>query len=268
MRVGVSPFGTSRHSVEGVAQQAVGGGIDTLWLGDGYLTNADFPGWAGGMESVVELSWLAGRLPSARVGLGAAVLTIRDPAWLAKQANTLARVAGGGFVLVVAAGFWARELEVRGVSFQGRGARFDAMIDTLSTALLDPALSPGVPDAGPVPLWLAGGDATMARAVRRGLPYQASRATPEELAPTAARFFDSGGTVLAHRVRMELGSHTVRGQQVDWHAVIGSADRLVDALGRYRELGVSDLSILPGQDDGTAAGTVEALVSEIIPQLT
>ena len=268
MRVGVSPFGTSRRSVEQVAEQAVAGGIDTLWLGDGYLANLDFPGWAGGMESVVELSWLAGRLPSARVGLGAAVLTIRDPAWLAKQANTLARVAGGGFVLVVAAGFWARELQARGVPYEGRGARFESLIDTLSESLVDPALSPGMPDDGPVPLWLAGGQATMDRAVRRGLPYQASRATPEELAPTAARFFDAGGTVLAHRVRMELGSHTVRGQQVDWHAVIGSADRLLDALARYQELGVGDLSILPGQDDVTSARTVQALVSDVIPQLT
>jgi alkanesulfonate monooxygenase SsuD/methylene tetrahydromethanopterin reductase-like flavin-dependent oxidoreductase (luciferase family) len=267
VRVGISPFGTSRNAVLDVAERAVAGGIDTLWLGDGYLTNPDFPGWAGGMESMAELAWLAGCFPSARAAIGAAVLPTRDVAWLAKQANTLARLAGGGFVLVAAAGFWRRELEARGRSFEGRGEVFDTLLDELRSALDDPGLSPGPPPEGPVPVWLGGAGATMGRALRRGLPFQASRATPDELAPLAARWFDEGGTLLAHRVRLEVGSHDVAGHAVEWHAVTGSASRLVDALGRFADMGVADLSILPGQDDDSARRTVEALVTDVLPQL-
>ena len=108
----------------------------------------------------------------------------------------------------------------------------------------------------------------MRRAVSRGLPFQASRATPEELAPVAARFFDAGGTALAHRVRVELGGHSVEGAEVAWHALTGSADQLLDGLSRFAELGVSDLSIIPGQDDETSLRTIEALAADVVPQLS
>ena len=267
MRIGISPFATTRETTLELSRIAVEGGLDTLWLGDGYLANADFSGWAGGMESLTELAWLAGRHPTARTGITAAVLPLRDPAWLAKQANTLNRMAGGGFVLVVTPGFWPQDLEARGIAFGDRGAVFEARLDELQPRLSDLALSPGPSNAGPPPLWLAGGAATMARAVARGLPFQSTRATPDELAPVAQRFFDAGGTFLAHRTRLEYGSHDVTGNVVDWNAITGSVGQLVDTLSRYSELGVQDISIVPGQDDASSLRTVGILASEVVPQL-
>jgi alkanesulfonate monooxygenase SsuD/methylene tetrahydromethanopterin reductase-like flavin-dependent oxidoreductase (luciferase family) len=267
MRLGISPFATTREATLEMSRLAVAGGLDTLWLGDGYLTNPDFPGWAGGMESMVELSWLAGSLPEARVGITAAVLPLRDPAWLVKQANTLHRISGGGFVLVVAPGFWAHDLQARGIDFASRAAVFEERLDELLRLLIDESLSPGPPAGGAPPIWLAGAAATMRRALERGLPFQSSRATPEELEPLAQRYFEAGGSTLAHRIRLEFGSHEVEGAAVEWHAVRGSADQLVDALGLYAELGVSDLSIVPGQDDATSLRTVEVLANEVVPQL-
>ena len=246
---------------------AVAGGLDTLWLGDGYLSNPDFGGWSGGMETFTELAWLSGREPNARVGITAAVLPIRDIVWVAKQANTLHRVAGGGFVLVAAPGFWRQDLEARGLDFDRRGSLFDAALDELTGALNDPTFSPGPPDTGPPPVWLAGANATMQRAIDRRLPFQSSRATPDELAPIAADFFDRGGTKLAHRVRVELGDHSVAGAELDWHAVTGSVDEVVDAFGRFQDLGVFDLSLIPGQDDATSLRTLRGLVDDVLPQL-
>ena len=133
MRIGISPFASTREVTLALSQQAVAGGLDTLWLGDGYLTNPDFGGWAGGMESMTELAWLAGRFPDARVGITAAVLPIRDIVWTAKQANSLARMAGGGFILVVAPGYWRQDLEARGADYDRRGQLFDALLDELLT---------------------------------------------------------------------------------------------------------------------------------------
>ena len=267
MRIGISPFATTRETTLKLSRMAVEGGLDTLWLGDGYLANPDFTGWAGGMESLTELAWLAGRYPTARTGICAAVLPLRDPAWLAKQANTLQRMAGGGFVLVVTPGFWAHDLESRGIAFGDRGAVFEDHLDDLRRLLLDETLSPGPSSAGPPPLWLAGGTATMIRAVARGLPFQSTRATPDELAPVARRFFDGGGEFLAHRTRIEYGAHDVTGNVVEWHAVTGSIGELVDTLGRFAELGVRDLAIVPGQDDAGSLRTVEILAAEVVPQL-
>lgn len=267
MRIGISPFATTRETTLELSRIAVEGGLDTLWLGDGYLANPDFTGWAGAMESMAELAWLAGGHPTARVGIAAAILPLRDPAWLAKQANTLHRMAGGGFVLVVTPGFWAHDLESRGVAFDDRAAVFEERLVEIRRLLLDETLSPGPSDAGPPPVWLAGAAATMARAVAEGLPFLSSRATPDELTPVARRFFDAGGQFLAHRTRLEYGDHRVTGDVVDWHATTGSADQLVDTLGRYAELGVGDLSIIPGQDDASSLRTVEVLAAEVMPQL-
>lgn len=267
MRIGISPFASCRDVAVELAHTAVTAGLDTLWLGDGYLANPDFTQWAGGMETMTELSWLSGALPTARVGISAAVLPMRDIPWLAKQANTLHRVAGGGFVLVVAAGFWRQDIEARGGDFDRRGTRFDTDLDQLLADLSDPRYSPGPGPDGPPPVWMAGATATMRKAAARGLPFQASRALPDALAPIARDYFDRGGTMLAHRVRLEIGEHTVEGEALDWHAVTGSAAQVVDTLGRYRELGVVDLSLIPGADDDTSRSTLDALITDVVPQL-
>ncbi len=267
MRIGISPFATTRETALELSRIAVEGGLDTLWLGDGYLANPDFVGWAGAMESLTELAWLAGRLPTARTGIAAAILPLRDPAWLAKQANTLHRMAGGGFVLVVTPGFWVQDLESRGIAFGDRATVFENHLEDLLRLLADESLSPGPSGAGPPPVWLAGAAATMRRAVALGLPFLASRATPDELAPVARRYFDEGGEFLAHRTRLEYGTHDVAGDVVEWHATTGSADELVDTLGRYADLGLGDLSIIPGQDDASSLRTTEILASEVVPQL-
>lgn len=267
MRIGISPFASSREVVLRLSTDAVAAGMDTLWLGDGYLANPDFGGWSGGMETMTELAWLAGCLPPARVGVTAAVLPLRDPHWLAKQANTLHRIAGGGFVLVTAAGFWRQDLEARGIDFDRRGAVLAQRLAEVRAALIDPTLSPGPSGAGPPPVWLAGATATRRRAIELGVPFQSSRATPDELEPIARSFFDEGGTELAHRVRVEVGEHAVDGEALNWHAVTGSPAELVDALGRFAAMGVSDLSIIPGQSDEASLHTVEALAAEVLPQL-
>ena len=267
MRIGISPFATTQQATLELSRIAVDGGLDTLWLGDGYLANPDFAGWAGAMESLTELAWLAGHFPAARTGIAAAILPLRDPAWLAKQANTLHRMAGGGLVLVVTPGFWAHDLEAGGIAFGDRAAAFDDRLEDLRRLLVDETLSPGPSSAGPPPVWLAGAARTMTRAVELGLPFLSSRATPDELAPLAERFFGSGGEFLAHRTRLEYGAHDVTGDVVDWHAITGSVDEMVDTVGRYAELGVRDLSIIPGQDDASSLRTVEILASDVMPRL-
>jgi len=259
MRIGISPFASTQEVALELATTALESGFDTVWLGDGYLTSEDFAGWSGGMETMTELSWLAGRLPQARVGVTAAVLPLRDMQWLAKQANTLHRVAGGGFVLVAAAGFWAHDMAARGIDFNSRGEVFRSQLSQLLSALVDEGLSPGPSSAGAPPVWLAGASATMRHAIELGLPFQSSRATPDELAPLAKTFFDAGGTALAHRVRVEAGDHDVSGVGVDWHAVTGGVNEVAEALGQFEELGVTDLSIVPGQSDDQSRMTLEVL---------
>jgi alkanesulfonate monooxygenase SsuD/methylene tetrahydromethanopterin reductase-like flavin-dependent oxidoreductase (luciferase family) len=277
MRIGVSPFGASRDEALRLATAAVDAGLAVLWLGDGLLENADFPMWSGGLEAFTELAWLAGALPSASLGCSAAVLPLRDPLWLAKQAATLDHLTEGRFTLVVAPGFWAREFAFRGLDFTRRGPLFDAALDVLLGALAgDPGVAHSVagPEPGRVsppsfrptgaPVWLAGARATMRRALARGLPFQASRMSPAALRPFAEEWRDAGGGKLAVRIRMQVGADVPAGDAVDWQAVAGPVAFLAEQLHRYASLGVSDVSVVPGQDKATSLATIDAL-TEIGP---
>ena len=276
-RLGISPFAASRDGVLRLARAALDGGIEVLWLGDGLLENADFPLWSGGLECFTELAWLSGRFPAAALGCTAAILPLRDPLWLAKQAATLDQLTGGRFTLVVAPGFWEREFSFRGLDYTRRGAAFADGLDGLRAALAGspeaahPAagpqpgrVSPPPSAPGGPPLWLAGARATMRRALSLGLPFQASRKSPSALAPWARQWHGGGGGQLAVRVRMQASSHRAAGESVDWQALTGPPSFLADQIHAYAELGVTDISVVPGQDESASMATIEALAA-ILP---
>ena len=267
MRLGASPYGSDRASALAFADDLVAAGIDSLWLGDGIFHRPDFAGWRGGLESLTELAWLAGRHPSARVGITAAVLPLRDVEWLAREAATLDHLTEGRFVLGVAAGFWADELRHRGVDPARRGEELRKRLATLRALLADGPLSPAPLTPGGPPIWLAGGAPTMRLALELSLPYQASRALADELAPTAARWFDAGGSLLAHRIYVEAGDDVPGGVQVARHVLSGPAAALADGLARYRELGVGDCSMMLGHDDRSARRTLDVLAAKVLPDL-
>jgi alkanesulfonate monooxygenase SsuD/methylene tetrahydromethanopterin reductase-like flavin-dependent oxidoreductase (luciferase family) len=287
MRIGVSPWGTSLDGIKQVAQAAAAAGLDTLWLGDGLLVVPDFPQFSGGMEPLIELAWLAGRHPNVQVGVGAAVLPLRDVLYLAKQAATLDQLTEGRFFLVLAPGFWEREFAYLGLPFNERGRRFDDVLGALRAAFngsgyngeqvqVPPAeagrLSPAPLTPGGPPVWLAGARPTFERALKAGLPFQARTARPAELAPVAAEWFDRGGGELAVRIAIELAngvsaSPAENGGAAQMNALVGPPSYIAQQLAAYRELGVADVSLMPGRDDRTSLRTVEALATEILPAL-
>jgi alkanesulfonate monooxygenase SsuD/methylene tetrahydromethanopterin reductase-like flavin-dependent oxidoreductase (luciferase family) len=274
LRIGISPWAASRGGVERVAEAALNAGLDTFWLGDGLLGRPDFPAWSGGMESFSELAWLAGRFPGASVALGAAVLPLRDPPWLAKSAASLDQLTEGRFTLVLAPGNWPDEFAALGRDFGRRGAALECGLRSLreiwSAGAGDGRPSPRPWSPGGPPVWLAGARATMLRAIRLGLPFQASRVGPSALAPTAREWFDRGGTKLAVRVRMGVsrrGPGSSPPTATDTGALIGSAAFLAEQVDAFRQLGVTDLSIMPGQDVESSLRTIEALADRALPAL-
>ena len=285
MHIGISPWGSSRGGMVAVAAAAVEAGVDTLWLGDGLLVVPDFPPWSGGMESFSELAWLAGRYPTAGIGITAAVLPLRDVMWVAKQAASLDHLTEGRFTLVVTPGIWEREFAYRGLEFESRGRRFEESIKALRAAFRgepydgeyvslpeEGRLSPiPLTDGGP-PIWLAGERATMERALALELPFQARARTPDQLAPLAREWFDRGGHELTVRIGLEIAASVPTGDDAsssvaEVNRVVGPPGHLLDALRAYESLGVSDVSLMPGRDDTTSLVTIEALGSEILPAL-
>ncbi len=274
LRIGISPWAASRSGVERVAEAALSAGIDTFWLGDGLLGRPDFPAWSGGLESFTELAWLAGRYPGASLALGAAVLPLRDPLWVAKSAATLDQLTQGRFTLVLTPGNWPEEFAAMDRDYGRRGTALESGLWSLreiwSAGAGDGGPSPRPWSPGGPPVWLAGARATMLRAIRLGLPFQASRIGPAALAPTAREWFDRGGTKLAVRVRVgagDSGAGSSPPTATDTGALVGSAAFLAEQVDAFRQLGVTDLSIMPGQDVEASLRTIEALAEQALPAL-
>ncbi len=267
MRIGISPYGSGRAAALELTRAAVAGGIDSLWLGDGLFRRPDFAGWRGGLESLTELAWLAGRHPGTRIGITAAVLPVRDIDWLVREAATLDQLTEGNFVLAVTAGFWADELEYRGIEPEARSREFRRRLTALRNGLAGDKLSPEPYTPSGPPVWLAGERATMRGAAHLGLPFQSSRATPRELEPIAREWTELGGGLLGHRIYLEVGATVPDGEQVARHTVTGSAEQLLAELLGFRDLGVGDLSIVLGHDDASAIRSLDVLLGDVLPAL-
>lgn len=263
MKIGVSPYGSDRAAALAFADAAVAAGVHTLWLGDGMFIRPDFPMWRGGLESMTSLAWFAGRHPEVGIGITAAVLPLHDIDWLAREAATLDHLTDGRFTLAVAAGFWDDELEYRGIDPVRRGAELRARLAQIGERWSSGPLSPKPLTVGGPAIWLAGAAHTMTTAIAMHLPFQASRMLPGELAPVAAEFFDRGGTTLAHRIYVEVGDDVADGEQLDRHVLSGSPRRISEGLHAFREMGVSDCSLVLGHDDTSALATLDAIAPVI-----
>jgi alkanesulfonate monooxygenase SsuD/methylene tetrahydromethanopterin reductase-like flavin-dependent oxidoreductase (luciferase family) len=292
MRIGISPFASTRAGMLAVADAAFAGGIDSFWLGEGLLYVEEFKPWSGGMEPITWLALLAGRHPGARVGVCASVLPLRDVTWLAKQAATLDQLTEGNFVLALTPGMWEREFAFLGLDYNRRGRRLAASLDALEAAFAGRAHSSEVatyPDWGrlsPVPhngvapeLWLAGGPATTRQALRRGWPVQLQLKPVDQIEAAAADWYARGGKGLALRMPLRLagsvgsagsaGSGSGPTGVVDGpyggYEAVGSPQELAELFAAYERAGIVDLSIIPGQSDQASLAAVEALVETIIP---
>ena len=108
-----------------MAQAAEAIGFDAIWVSD-HVGFGDPGGeWKGAWESWTVLSALAAT--TSRVALGNYVLAVpfRNPALLAKMAETLDEVSGGRLILGLGAGWNEPEFTSYGVPFDDRFRRFE-----------------------------------------------------------------------------------------------------------------------------------------------
>jgi probable F420-dependent oxidoreductase len=116
------------RDLRAMAVAAEAAGFDAVWVSDHVGFGDPGGAWTGAWESWTLLSALASS--TTRVDLGTYVLAapFRNPALLAKMAETLDEVSGGRLILGLGAGWNEPEFEAFGVPF---GDRFDRFEDTL-----------------------------------------------------------------------------------------------------------------------------------------
>src|SRR4029079_13290185 len=83
------------------------------------------------LDSLSTLAGLAAVTERVELGTGILVLPLRNPVVLAKVTSSIDRMSGGRLALGVASGWYPREFEAVGVSFEHRGAVFERNLEVL-----------------------------------------------------------------------------------------------------------------------------------------
>jgi probable F420-dependent oxidoreductase len=117
---------TPRYAdVLAMARAAEGAGFDSLWVTDHLIMR--FPGQEerGAWEAFTLLAALAGATSQIALAPLVACTSFRNPALLAKMADTLDEISGGRFILGLGAGWHQPEYEAFGYPFDHLASRFE-----------------------------------------------------------------------------------------------------------------------------------------------
>jgi probable F420-dependent oxidoreductase len=173
-------------------------GFDAVWISD-HVGFGDPDGdWHGAWESWTLLSALAAATTRVRLGTYVAAVPFRNPALLAKMAETLDEVSGGRVMLGLGAGWNEPEFRAFGFPFERRFDRFEDGLRIITSMLrtsradhagrLESARGARLEPRGPRPAGLpvmvgAAGPRMLRLTAELGDEWNAGMRSPEELGP-------------------------------------------------------------------------------------
>jgi probable F420-dependent oxidoreductase len=190
MKIGVKPFineggmngQTARYrDIQAMAQAAEAAGFDSFWLADHVLFREPGEEEKGAWEALTFLSALAATTPRVSIGSLVACTSFRNPALLAKMADSLDEISGGRFILGLGAGWHEPEYTAFGFPFDHRAARFEEALQIIAPLLReghvdfsgqfysarDCVLRPRGPTTSGPPIWIGAKGPRMMRLVAR-----------------------------------------------------------------------------------------------------
>jgi probable F420-dependent oxidoreductase len=162
-----------------VAAEAVG--FDSFWLPDHFIYRPHEPDELGCWEVFTYLSALASVTGKIAFGPFVANTAFRNPALLARMADTIDEISGGRFLLGLGAGNWEPEHTMFGYPFDHRAGRFDEAIQIIAPLLRDGkvdfhgrycqasdcVLRPRGPSPSGPPIWVGAKGERMLRIIAR-----------------------------------------------------------------------------------------------------
>jgi probable F420-dependent oxidoreductase len=118
-----------------MARVAEGIGFDAVWLSDHVGFGDPEGAWSGAWEAWTLLSALAASTTMVQLGTYVLAVPLRNPALLAKMAETLDEVSGGRVILGLGAGWNEPEFRSYGLPFDDRFDRFEDSLRIIAAML-------------------------------------------------------------------------------------------------------------------------------------
>ncbi len=288
---------SSAHPAEEIldrGRHAEATGWDGLYVADHFMPNQEGPSDAPMHECFALLAALAAVVPRVRLGSLVAGNTYRHPAVLVKQAATIDHISGGRMVLGLGAGWQVNESEAYGIplgTVRERLAWFEEACQVV-TGLRDQARTTlagdryqltdaplGPKPVGPLPLLIgSSGQTVMPRIVATYAQEWNTWSTPElwlERRRGYDRALDAAGRDPAtlHTSTQALvllgpdGADRAAELNKIRPTIGGTAEQLVDTIGRWAEAGLDELIVPDFTLGGRAQAleTLDQLVEQVVP---
>jgi len=123
------------RTIQRMAQDAEDAGLDTFWLADHFFYEAPNEPRVGQWEAFTFLSALAAATSRIKLGPMVAATSFRNPALLAKMADSLDEISEGRFILGLGAGWHQPEYNAFGYPFDHRATRFEEALQIIRPLL-------------------------------------------------------------------------------------------------------------------------------------
>jgi alkanesulfonate monooxygenase SsuD/methylene tetrahydromethanopterin reductase-like flavin-dependent oxidoreductase (luciferase family) len=119
-------YGTPRWvDISGMARHAEAIGFDSVWIEDHLLFRQAGRGSQGVWEGWAVIAAVAAVTARVEIGSLVSCMSFRNPAYLAKLADTIEEISGGRLILGIGAGWHEPEYRAFGYPFDHRVSRFE-----------------------------------------------------------------------------------------------------------------------------------------------
>jgi len=298
----------SPDAIRRVAQRAEELGFDGVWVSDHIVipqTEVDpfahrfgDPTHIGSLiyEPLTVLAFVAACTTRIRLGTTVIILPYRNPLLTAKILSTIDVLSGGRVTAGVGVGWMEAEFAALGVPFQGRGGLSDEYIKAMIALWTEdrPAFhgehvqfenigfDPKPVQRPHIPVWIGGNSrSAIRRAARLGDGWHPTRPHVQDIkagAELLREFCEQQGrdpntVTIAARLPLKFLDDGP-GAAAKRRPLLGSAQKIIDEIGQYREAGVQYIVLdtfysapeLESETVDTILDTMERFASDVMPK--